>query len=99
MLIIHGDYYMFIFRRNEKESSKVILARAKTIKTDTDQVLFCFSYDHSSFEEYIKASDIIAAEDQKGRVEVEGCTRKFKIINQQLFDQCVADQIINLKRE
>lgn len=92
-----GNYYMFGFRYSSEEPIRVIVARPKIIKED--EILFSFLLGHSSFETPIKKIDIIAVEDRDGEVQIMEWSRKYNILNKELFDKYVADQIIHLKRE
>lgn len=92
-----GNYYMFGFRYSNQEPIRVVVARPKIIKED--EILFSFLYGHLSLEKSVKKTDILAVEDQGGEIQIMEWTRKYNVLNQQLFNQYVDDRIIHLKRE
>ncbi len=89
------DFYLFGFNYNGGEPDEVIVAKPTAIYED--KILFHFLYNYKSLTEDVYKKDIIAVGDINGTVAIAGWTGKYKIINQEVFDDLVSKGVIVLK--
>lgn len=88
--------YLFGFNYNGGEPNEVIAEKPTLIHNE--RILFNFLYGHHSLSEFIKKEDILAVGDNNnGTVLVSGWNGKFKIINQQKFDELVERGALELE--
>ena len=94
------DYVMFGFNyhggvRDGVEPKETIVDNITAIYED--RVLVHFLYGHHSLSEFVPFDKIVGIGDnENGTVQVKGWGGKYRVVNQELFDQYVEKGIIEL---
>lgn len=91
-----ADYIMFGFNYHGGEPKETIVDKVSSIHGNN--ALVHFLYGHHSLAEDVPMDKIVAIGDnENGTVQVKGWTGKYRVVNQELFDQYVEKGIIELK--